>query len=268
MSNSFPVILITGASSGIGEMTARLFARRGYRVAITARRLERLEQIASEIRAAGGEAFPVQSDVSDPASIEMMVKTTLEHYGQIDILFNNAGFGRLGWLENLDPARDIKAQLDTNLLGLIYCSRAVLPHMVNRRQGHIINMSSIAGLVGTPTYSIYAASKFGVRGFSQALRREVSIWGVQVSTIFPGGVETEFAEKSGSTKRKTGISTPRWLRLTPEQVAEAVYRLARRPRAIAVVPWMMRYSVWLNNMVPGLVDKIIERRFVKPERGL
>ncbi|NUM44411.1 MAG: SDR family NAD(P)-dependent oxidoreductase [Anaerolineales bacterium] len=273
MPNSSPVILITGASSGIGEMTARLFARRGYRVAITARRLERLEQIASEIRAdktgtAGGDAFPIQSDVSDPASVETMVKTVLDHYGQIDLLFNNAGFGRLGWLESLDPARDIQAQLNTNLLGLIYCSRAVLPHMIHRRQGHIINMSSIAGLVGTPTYTIYAASKFGVRGFSQALRREVSIWGVQVSTIFPGGVETEFAEKSGSTKRKTGISTPRWLRLTAEQVAEAVYRLARRPRAIAVVPWMMRYSVWLNNMVPGLVDKIIERRFVKRERGL
>jgi len=266
--NQPPVILITGASSGIGEKTARLFAQRGYRVAITARRLERLETIAAEIRTAGGDAFPVQSDVSQIESIEAMVKAALDHYGQIDVLFNNAGFGRLGWLENLDPARDIKAQLDTNLLGMIYCSRAVLPHMMHQRKGHIINMSSISGLVGTPTYTIYAASKFGVRGFSQALRREVSIWGIHVSAIFPGGVETEFAEKSGSTKRKTGISTPRWLRLTPDRVAEAVYRLARRPRAIAVVPWMMRYSVWLNNMIPGLVDKIIERRFVKPERGL
>jgi short-subunit dehydrogenase len=140
--------------------------------------------------------------------------------------------------------------------------------MIHRRKGHIINMSSIAGLVGTPTYTIYAASKFGVRGFSQALRREVSIWGVHVSVMFPGGVITEFGEKSGATKRKTGISTPRWLVLTPERVAEEVFRLTRRPRAIMVVPWMMRYSVWLNNMVPGLVDKIIERRFVKPEREL
>jgi uncharacterized protein len=266
--NTSPVILITGASSGIGETTARLFASRGYRVAMAARRLERLETIATEIRAAGDDAFPVQSDVSDPASIESMVKTTLDHYGQLDVLFNNAGFGRVGWLEALDPVRDIKAQLDTNLLGMIYCSRAVLPHMIHRRKGHIINMCSIAGLVGTPTYTVYAASKFGVRGFSQALRREVSIWGVHVSAIFPGGVETEFAEKSGSTKRKTGIATPKWLRLTPERVAKSVYQLARRPRAIAVVPWMMRYSVWLNNMVPGLVDKIIERQFVKPERGL
>lgn len=272
MTTPSPVILITGASSGIGEMTARLFARRGYRVAITARRIEQLEQIASEIRAAptdaaGGAAFPVPCDVSDPVSVENMTKAVLGHYGQIDILFNNAGFGRLNWLENLDPVKDIKAQIDTNLLGLIYCSRAVLPHMILRRQGHIINMASIAGLVGTPTYTIYAASKFGVRGFSQALRREVSIWGVHVSTMFPGGVETEFAHKSG-IQRKTGVSTPRWLRLTPEQVAEAVYRLALHPRAIAVVPWLMRYSVWLNNMVPGWVDKIIERRFVKPERGL
>ncbi|NJN43309.1 MAG: SDR family oxidoreductase [Anaerolineae bacterium] len=210
-----PVILITGASSGIGETTARLFASRGYRVALAARRIEKLETIADEIRASGGQAFPVQSDVSQTDSIDAMVKSTLEQFGQIDVLFNNAGFGKLGWLENLDPAREIKAQLDTNLLGTIYCSRAVLPHMIHRRKGHIINMSSIGGLVGTPTYTIYAASKFGVRGFSQALRREVSIWGIHVSAIFPGGVETEFAEKSGSTKRKTGIATPRWLRLTP-----------------------------------------------------
>ena len=265
---STPVILITGASSGIGETTARLFARQGFRVALTARRLDRLETITAEIRSAGGDAFPIQSDVSDHLSIQNMVKETLDHYGQIDVLFNNAGFGRLGWLEILDPIKEIKAQLDTNLTGMIYCTHAVLPHMIQRRKGHIINMSSIAGLVGTPTYTIYAASKFGVRGFSQALRREVSIWGVHVSAIFPGGVETEFAEKSGSTKRKTGISTPRWLRLTPDRVAEAVYRLTLRPRAIVVVPWMMRYSVWLNNMVPSLVDKIIERRFVKTERGL
>lgn len=265
---SVKTILITGASSGIGEATARLFARRGFRVALSARRLERLEAIAEEIRAAGGEAFPVQADVSQIEAVAAMVHQTLEHFGQIDVLFNNAGFGKLGWLETLDPAKDIYGQINSNLTGMIVCTRMVLPHMMHRREGHIINMASLAGLVGTPTYTVYAASKFGVRGFSQALRREVRVWGLHVSTIFPGGVMTEFGEKSGAARRKTGISTPRWLRLTADQVAEAVFGLVKRPRAILVVPWLMRYSVWLNNLFPGLVDRIIEKRFVIPERGL
>ena len=129
-------------------------------------------------------------------------------------------------------------------------------------------MASVAGLVATPTYSIYAASKFAIRGFSQSLRREVGVFNIDVSVIYPGGVKTEFAEISGSKKRKTGISTPRFLVLTAEDIANTVYKVAQRPRHIVVVPWLMRYSVWFNNLFPSLVDKVIERSFVRPERGL
>jgi short-subunit dehydrogenase len=262
------VILITGASSGIGAATALEFGRRGWRVAMAARRLDRLEEVRRQIAAAGGDALPIQADVSDLEEIRLMVQAALGAWGQVDVLFNNAGFGRYNWLENLDPLREVEDQLRVNLLGTIWTAQAVLPHMIERRRGHIINMSSLGGLVATPTYTIYAASKFGVRGFSQALRREVGVWGIQVSAVFPGGVRTEFAEKSGSTKRKTGISTPRWLRLEAGDVARAVYRLAFRPKSIVVLPGLMRYSVWLNNMMPSLVDRIAEEKFVKPERGL
>lgn len=262
------VVLITGASSGIGETTARTFARNGWCVSMAARRIERLEQIRDEIEAEGGKAFAIQADVMEDEDIEGMVQQSIDHWGQIDLLLNNAGFGRFGWLENLDPTREIRNQIQVNLLGTILTSRAVLPHMIERKSGHIINMASMAGLVATPTYTIYAASKFGVRGFTQSLRREVSVWGIKVSAVFPGGVVTEFAEKSGSTKRKTGISTPRFMKLQPEDVANAIYRIAMRPKSIVVLPWMMRYSVWLNNMMPSLVDKVMEKSFVKPERGL
>jgi short-subunit dehydrogenase len=200
--------------------------------------------------------------------IETMVQQTIDHWGHIDLLLNNAGFGRFGWLEDLDPHREVRNQIQVNLLGTILASQAVLPHMIERKQGHIINMASMAGLVATPTYTIYAARKFGVRGFTQALRREVRVWGIKVSAVFPGGVGTEFAQKSGSTKRKTGIATPRWLKLESKDVAQSVYRLAERPKNIVVLPWMMRYSVWLNNLVPTLVDVIMENSFVKPERGI
>jgi NADP-dependent 3-hydroxy acid dehydrogenase YdfG len=171
MADSKPVVIVTGASSGIGEATARLFGAEGYRVVLAARRLDRLQELQKEIESAGGEALPIETDVSDAKSIQALMDKTLATYKQIDVLFNNAGFGRTKWLEEMDPEKDIAAQIQVNLIGVIQATRAVLPHMIERRKGSIINMCSLSGFVGTPTYTIYAASKFGVRGFSDALRR-------------------------------------------------------------------------------------------------
>jgi len=209
----------------------------------------------------------VKADVSNLPDIERLVESVLEHYGQIDLLFNNAGFGRLDWLENLHPRDDIEAQLRVNLLGVIWLTRAVLPHMIARRQGHIINMASLAGLIATPTYTIYAASKFAVRGFTEALRREVGVFGIHVSAIYPGGVSTEFAQHTGA-RRKTGATTPAALRLSADEVARAVLSVARRPRRTLILPPPMKISVWLNALFPAWVDWLIERRFTRPERGL
>ena len=186
-----PVILITGASSGIGAATAQKFAREGYRVSSNPRRFERLLEQVAIIEAAGGQAFPIRADLSRYDDICNMVAEAQGKYGQIDVLFNNAGFGRLKWLERLDPHQDIEAQIQVNLLGAILTTQQLLPGMIARRKGHIVNMASAAGLVAMPTYSIYAATKFGLRGFSEALRREVGIYGIRVSVIYPGGVETE-----------------------------------------------------------------------------
>jgi uncharacterized protein len=159
-------------------MPPDLFAAEGATVVLAARRIERMQAQVERIHSAGGEAMATPVDVTNRADIQNMVKSVIENFGQVDILFNNAGFGRLDWLENLDPARDIETQIAVNLSGLIEVTHSVLPHMLARNSGHIINMSSVAGWLAAPTYSIYAATKFGVRGFTDALRREVGHRGI------------------------------------------------------------------------------------------
>jgi short-subunit dehydrogenase len=261
-----PVILITGASSGIGAATARLFCERGWRAVLAARRQDRLDELLLEIQGKGGTAFAVPTDVSAADQLESLVKSSMERFGHIDVLFNNAGFGRLDWLENLDVQEDIANQIEVNLIACIQLARLVLPQMIARRNGVIINMSSLAGWIGTPSYSVYAASKFGLRGFTEALRREVGVFGVKVCGIYPGGVESEFAEKA-HIRRRTRLTTPGWLRLEAVDVAQAVWSLALRPRRTLILPRPMLFAVWANSLFPGLLDWVAERGFVRRERN-
>jgi short-subunit dehydrogenase len=260
-----PVILITGASSGIGAATARLFAEKGYRVVLAARRLDRLQSLAEEIRATGGEALPIETDVTQLNQLENLVSRTIQKYGRIDVLLNNAGFGRMKWLEELEPERDIDLQLQVNLHGVIQITRLVLPHMSERRQGHIINMASIASWIATPTYCIYSASKFGLRGFTEGLRREVGALGIRVSAIYPGGVATEFAEHTGR-EPGTGPTTPKMIRLSSEDVARTVWKVVKRPRRTVIIPWVMLPAIWLNILFPGFVDWGINQAFTRNQR--
>jgi len=259
------VVIITGASSGIGEASARVLGQAGAKVVLAARRLDKLEAIAKELQAAGAEALPVAADLSQLPDIQNLIQQTLSKFGRVDVLFNNAGFGRLDWLENLDPVKDIEAQYMVNVLGVVQATRQVLPIMIKQKAGHIINMASVAGWVGTPTYTIYASCKFAVRGFSEALRREVAPWGIRVSVLYPGGVATEFEAHAG-IQRKTKITTPKWMVLTPEAVGRAVVDLIQRPRADLILPWPFRFTVWLNQVFPWLVDWGTVNRFTVPER--
>jgi short-subunit dehydrogenase len=227
--------------------------------------LDRLEAIKAEIEAGGGRPGH-QADVAGrPRS--RMIRQAIDT-GAGGCAGQQCRFQASRRLRNLDPQRDIRDQINVNLIGTILASRAVLPHMIERRSGHIINMCSLGGLVATPTYTAYAATKFGVRGFSQALRREVRVWGIQVSAIYPFGVATEFGEKSGATKRKTGVTTPAWLRLSAQDVGDAIVGLTSRPRADLIIPRLMRFSVFMNGLIPGVYDRVMTERFVKPERGL
>ena len=255
------VVIITGASSGFGERAARLFAKEECRLVLAARRADKLEALAKEARAMGAEALPVVMDVSQPAQIEAMVESTLEVYGCIDILFNNAGFGRLDWYEALDPIKDIQGQITVDLLGVLWTARAVLPHMYKRRSGHIINMCSMAGWAAPPLYTVYAAAKFGVRGFTEALRREAAPFGVHVSAIYPGSSPTEFQQHIGQNKAKKRFGTPKFLQVTADDVAQGVVSLARRPRRSLFLPRLMGLPVFINSHFRGLSDATQARAF-------
>jgi NADP-dependent 3-hydroxy acid dehydrogenase YdfG len=258
------VVLITGASSGFGADAARLFAREGCIVVLSARRLDRLSALAEQIRSEGGQAMPISLDVTEQSQIDRTIQTILDTYGRIDILFNNAGFGRLDWLETLDPVVDIDIQIDVNLRGLIQVTRAVLPSMLSRCSGTIINMSSVAGLIPAPMYSIYAATKFGIRGFTNALRREVASMGVRVCGIYPGPAVTEFGRHSGSDSAiRKNIKPPGWLYMTSEYVAHRIVGLAKNPRRALIIPWWYGLLMGIDTFFPGLVDWLLQVIYVR-----
>lgn len=262
------VVLITGASSGIGAATARAFARAGARVALVARRADRLEALAREL---GPEARALPADLAQPDGPARAVAGTLDRFGRIDIIFNNAGFGRLGWLDDLS-ADEVESQVRVNLIAAVELTRLALPDMLARGRagerpaGHIVNMASLAGLIGSPTYSVYGATKAALRSFSEALRREVAPFGVRVSVISPGGIAaTEFAERAG-IQRRTRITTPGWLQPSADVVARAVVGLARRPRREVVLPWPLGALAWINQHFPAFTDWIVVKAFTERER--
>jgi short-subunit dehydrogenase len=258
------VVLITGASSGFGADAARLFAREGCNVILAARRIDRLTALAEQIRAEGGQACAVGLDVSEQSQIDEAIQTVLNNFGRIDILFNNAGYGRLDWLETLEPAADIDTQINVNLRGLIQVTRAVLPSMLARHTGTIINMSSLAGFIAAPMYSVYAATKYGVRGFTDALRRELIPFGIQVSGIYPGPAATEFGQHSGSDNAiAKNLKTPGWIYMTSDYVARRTVGLAKRPRRALVIPWWFQPIMAFDTLFPGLVDWFLKVAFVK-----
>ncbi len=256
------VVLIAGASSGFGADAARLFAREGCLVALTARRLDRLNALAEEIRAAGGRAAVFPLDVTDQTQIERVVQEIIAQCGRIDILFNNAGLGRLDWLEALSP-EEIDVQIEVNLRGAIQMARAVLPHMLRRRSGHIINMVSVAGRIAAPLYSVYAATKFGLRAFTDALRREVAPFGVRISGIYPGGASTEFGLHAGESIARQRMRFPSWVHMPSLYVARKVVALAKRPRRAVIIPWWMVPILWLDAHFPALVDWVFAVFFVR-----
>ena len=251
------VVLITGASSGFGEDAARLFAREGCRVVLAARRLERLQSIVAEIQAAGGEAVAIPVDVNESAEISDMVQTVLDRYGRIDILFNNAGFGSLNWFEHLKPERHIETLVRVNLTGTMLVTHAVLPGMLKRRAGHIINMSSVAGLIASPLFTTYAASKYGVRAFTDALRREVSPYGIKVSGIYPGPSTTEFGKHLERTSARAKLNRSIHVHMSSKYVARHIVEIAKRPRRSLVIPWWFRVVTTFDTLFPVAVDWIL-----------
>jgi NADP-dependent 3-hydroxy acid dehydrogenase YdfG len=190
--------LVTGASSGIGAATGRRLAQDGASVALVARRRDRLEALAADIENAGGTALAVEAGITDRAQAEAAVQQAAERFGRLDTLVNNAGLMLLGPIAGADP-QEWDRMIAINVKGLLYTTRAALPHLLQAAQGDprrvadIVNISSIAGRVAWSSYGVYSFTKFGVNGFTESLRQEVTQRHVRVGVVEPGGVATEWA---------------------------------------------------------------------------
>jgi NADP-dependent 3-hydroxy acid dehydrogenase YdfG len=198
------VALITGASSGIGAAIARDLGRRGYHLALAARRKQELEAVARAIRTSGGGAVPLICDVTKPEQIETCVTHAMREFGRIDVLVNNAGVMHNGRIAGADT-NEWRAMIDVNLMGLMLMTHAVLPHMKLAGGGHVVNISSVAGKIITVGNGVYNVTKWGVNVFSEALRKEVYIDNIKVTVICPGVVDTELLEKIANPEARANF---------------------------------------------------------------
>jgi NADP-dependent 3-hydroxy acid dehydrogenase YdfG len=231
------VVLVTGASSGIGEATALAFSREGAHVAVGARRAERLAALA---RRAPGQMLPLELDVSDQESVRAAVAATVDRFGALDVLVNNAGVMYVGPITGGDVSEWTR-MVETNLLGSMYAVHAALPHLLEGK-GTVVQVSSTSGRVAYAGGGAYAATKFGVTAFSESLRQEVTAQGVRVVLIEPGFVDTELSSHiADPAMRATAESHAASMRtLQPEDIAGAVLYAVTRPDHVAVNEILVR----------------------------
>ena len=247
--------LVTGASSGIGRALALRLARDGARVALVARRAAELEALAAEIRGAGGEATPLPGDVSDRSAAERIAAQALEDFGRVDILFNNAGYGHhrtfLEW--DLD---DVERMMRVNYLGSVYLTKLLLPQMVGRGRGWVVFIASVAGRIGTPQESAYAATKFAVVGLAEALSIEVEDAGVHVLTVCPGVVRTPFFDTEALARMppvsRRGI-------VEPGQLVDAIFHALARGRHELTFPRFLAVGYVVKALAPEFMRRQVKR---------
>ncbi|MFE4709849.1 SDR family oxidoreductase [Paenibacillus sp. NPDC056722] len=216
------VVIITGASSGIGEATARLLAEKGAKLVLAARREERLQDIVQEIKGAGGEAVYLKADVVSTEDMQKLAQFALEQYGRIDVLVNNAGVMPVSRLNELRTS-EWDQMIDVNIKGVLYGIAAVLPVMREQQAGHIINISSVAGYEISPTSSVYSATKFAVRAITEGLRQEESPSShIRTTIIAPGMTETELLHTVNSPEVQAMASHISNLAISPYSIARAI----------------------------------------------
>ena len=240
------VALVTGASSGIGAATARALAAEGAAVALLARRAERLSDLKSEIEAASGRALVTPADVTDAEQVAAAVEKTVNKWGRLDTLVNNAGLLRMGDAADA-PLKDWDDLVSVNVQGVLYATRAVLPHLIAaaadsaRGVADIVTISSTGGRVARPGTAVYSLTKFGVNAFSEGIRQELIGKRVRVGIVEPGTVQTEITEslpaqaQKAQSERTAGI-----VKLQPEDISDAVVYMVTRDRRVAVNEMLVR----------------------------
>jgi short-subunit dehydrogenase len=246
------VAVVTGASSGIGEATARELSGRGAMVVLAARDKERIEGVTREIASSGGRALALEADVSDEESVRQMVERAVEACGRIDVLVNNAGMGLSGNVEEL-RGEDLRRVLEVNFVGALSCIQAALPHMP--RGGSIVNVSSVIGKRSISRVGGYCASKSALNALSDALRVEVAGQGITVTSVYPGTTRTEFSERSLRTRGERKGWRPKGV--SSERVAGKICRAIERGKRDVYVSSKDRAFVAASTLFPAAFDRLL-----------
>jgi len=246
------VVLVTGASSGIGAALAREFARAGADLALAARRIDRLEALAAEVRSRGRRALVLPCDVTRDQDVERAVADTVSTLGRIDVVVANAGFGVVGPLERL-TLDDYRRQFETNVFGVLRTVLATWPEL-RRNRGRLAILGSVSGHVALPGSSPYAMSKFAVRALAEALDFELRPAGVSVTLVSAGFVDTELhqVDNRGVRHPEALPRAPAFVRTSAERAARLIVRAIARRRREVVITWLGRLTVWVRRYLPAL----------------
>ena len=258
-SMSGKIVVVTGASTGIGQAVAEAFAREGATVVLAARSEGRLVRIAADIGNAGGRAVPMAVDVTDRTAVFEKMKEVAESLGSIDVLVNNAGIGLLSPVDGMDP-EELKRIFEVNFFGLIWCTQAALPYMIRQKRGRIVNISSVAGKRALPHISAYCASKFAVQAFSDSLRMETAEHGITVTVLCPPRVDTTFHDTPLMRQKGQRMSAPS---ISAEYVAAEIVRATRKGSREVVVSFYGKFFVFFHWLSPRLLDFIMKRLWMR-----
>lgn len=250
MSLQSKVVVITGASSGIGAVAAKMLSERGATVILTARSLSKLEEVGAQLP---GLHKLLQLDVTDDSKVASVFAQIYEEFGVVDALINNAGYGVFEYCEQTS-IHEFEAMMNVNYLGMVRCTKAVLPHMKNAHRGRIINIASIAGKIGTSKSTAYTATKHAVLGFSNALRQELRPYGITVSSINPGPIDTPFFDIADPTGHY--VKNVKWFMLKPEVVAKAMVRAVETGKPEINLPRIAGVGAKLYQLFPRIADAV------------
>ncbi len=235
------VAIVTGSSSGIGYSTALHLSKYKIRVAIGARRIERLKKLEKKIIEKGGEVLSQKLDVSKKSSCDSFIDYVIKKWNQIDILVNNAGIMPLSFIRNL-KINEWEKMIDVNIKGTLYCTAAVLPYMIKQKSGHIINISSIAGRIVFPAGSVYCATKHAINAFTEGLRQELSSrYSIRITNIEPGAVKTELINTITDTSLQEFIDNSKnFFSLRSDDIADAILFAITRPKHVNINELLIR----------------------------